>query len=188
MHRYLGDLGQAAHFLQRAQQLNHDHEDRVSEAAALDDLARVHRDAGRPDEALRCAEQALSLAKGSGRVEIDALITVASVRGRRDDLRRAWRMAVAIGYGPGVADALVELAWLDLAAGDAEAAVSDATQAHERASATGQSILAGLALVALTRAHEARGETAEAADARLRASAVLESAGYRGVRDRPNGL
>lgn len=188
VHRYLGDLDQAAHFLQRARQLNHDHEDRVSEAAALDDLARVHRDAGRPEEALQCAEEALRLAAGSGRVEIDALITVAAVRGRRDDLRRAWRMAVAIGYGPGVADALVELAWLDLAAGDVSAAVRDATEAHERASATGQSILAGLALVALTRAHEAHGDTAAAAATRLRATSVLESAGYRGVRDRPNSL
>ncbi|WP_052684942.1 ATP-binding protein [Lentzea aerocolonigenes] len=188
VHRYLGDLGQAAHFLERARQLNHDHEDRVSEAAALDDLARVHRDAGRAADALRCAEQALSLAKGSGRVEIDALITVASVRGRRDDLRRAWRMAVAIGYGPGVADALVELAWLDLAAGEAGAAVIDATEAHERASATGQSILAGLALVALTRAHEAAGDLGAAEEARLRAAEVLESAGFRGVRDRPNSL
>ncbi|MEV6236209.1 tetratricopeptide repeat protein [Lentzea sp. NPDC051838] len=188
VHRYLGDLGQAAHFLERARQLNHDHEDRVSEAAALDDLARVHRDAGRLDEALRCAEEALSLAKGSGRVEIDAAITVAAVRGRREDLRRAWRMAVAIGYGPGVADALVELAWLDLAAGDALAAVSDATQAHERASATGQSILAGLALVALTRAHEAAGDAGAASEVRLKASEVLEGAGYRGVRDRPNSL
>ncbi|MET9626593.1 tetratricopeptide repeat protein [Lentzea sp. NPDC006480] len=188
VHRYLGELGQAAHFLERARQLNHDHEDRVSEAAALDDLARVHRDAGRAADALRCAEQALSLAKGSGRVEIDALITVASVRGRRDDLRRAWRMAVAIGYGPGVADALVELAWLDLAAGEADAAVIDAAEAHERASATGQSILAGLALVALTRAHEAAGDLDAAEEARLRAAEVLASSGYRGVRDRPNSL
>jgi tetratricopeptide (TPR) repeat protein/transcriptional regulator with XRE-family HTH domain len=188
VHRYLGELDQAAHFLRRAQQLNHDHEDRVSEAAALDDLARVHRDAGRPQEALRCAEEALSLATGSGRVEIDALITLSALRGRRDDLRRAWRMAVAIGYGPGVADALVELAWLDLASGDAEAAVSNATEAHERASATGQSILAGLALVALASAHEARGDTSAAAAARVRAAEVLQSAGHRGVRDRPNGL
>ncbi|GAA3624558.1 tetratricopeptide repeat protein [Lentzea roselyniae] len=188
VHRYLGDLDRAAHFLRRAQQLNHDHEDRVSEAAAFDDLARVHRDAGRPQEALRCAEQALSLAKGLGRVEIDALITAAAVRGSRDDLRQAWRRAVAIGYGHGVADALVELAWLDLAAGDADAAVRDASQAHERADATGQSILAGLALVALTRAYEAHGDAAAASETGLRADEVLTRAGYRGVRDRPNGL
>jgi hypothetical protein len=87
-----------------------------------------------------------------------------------------------------VADALVELAWLDLASGDAEAAVSNATEAHERASATGQSILAGLALVALASAHEARGDTSAAAAARVRAAEVLQSAGHRGVRDRPNGL
>lgn len=97
-------------------------------------------------------------------------------------------MAVEIGYGHGVADALVELAWLDLAAGDAEAAVSDASQAHERADATGQSILAGLALVALTRAYEAQGDAAAASETRLRAEEVLARAGYRGVRDRPNGL
>ncbi|MGW6928913.1 ATP-binding protein [Lentzea sp. NPDC054927] len=188
VHRYLGDLDQAAHFLERARQLNHDHEDRVSEAAALDDLARVHRDAGRRDEALRCAEQALSLAKGSGRVEIDALITAASVRGRRDDLRRAWRMAVAIGYGHGVADALVELAWLDLAAGDVDAALRDASEAGDRARETGQNVMAGLALVALTRAYEAQGDSAAAAETHRRASEVLADAGYRGVRDRPNSL
>lgn len=188
VHRYLGELDQAAHFLRRAQQLNHDHEDRVSEAAAFDDLARVHRDAGRPEEALRCAEQALSLAKGSGRVEVDALITASAVRGSRDGLRRAWRTAVAIGYGHGVADALVELAWLDLAAGDAEAAVRDAAEAHDCADATGQSILAGLALVALTRAYEAHGDADLAAGTRMRAEETLASAGYRGVRDRPNGL
>ncbi|MEU3646074.1 tetratricopeptide repeat protein [Lentzea sp. NPDC034063] len=188
VHRYLGDLDQAAHFLERARQLNHDHEDRVSEAAALDDLARVHRDAGRADEALRCAEQALSLAKGSGRVEIDALITVASVRGRREDLRLAWRRALDIGYGHGVADALVELAWLDLAAGDVEAAVRDATQGCERAVETGQNVLAGLALVALSRAQEEQGDLDGAADAGRRAASMLADAGYQGVRDRPNGL
>ena len=188
VHRYLGDLDQAAHFLERARQLNHDHEDRVSEAAALDDLARVHRDAGRTDEALRCAEQALSLAKGSGRVEIDALITVASVRGRREDLRQAWRRALDIGYGHGVADALVELAWLDLAAGDVEAAVRDATQGCERAVETGQNVLAGLALVALSRAQEEQGDLDGAADAGRRAASMLADAGYQGVRDRPNGL
>ncbi|NKE63565.1 tetratricopeptide repeat protein [Lentzea sp. PSKA42] len=188
VHRYLGDLDQAAGFLERARQLNHDHEDRVSEAAALDDLARVHRDAGRRDDALHCAEEALSLAKGSGRVEIDALITVAAIRGRRDDLRRAWRMAVAIGYGHGVADALVELAWLDLAAGDVEAALRDASQGCERAAETGQSIMAGLALVALTRAHEANGDLVAAEETGRRATEVLEGAGYRGVRDRPNSL
>ncbi|MFI6095835.1 ATP-binding protein [Lentzea sp. NPDC051213] len=188
VHRYLGDLDHAAHFLRRAQQLNHDHEDRVSEAAALDDLARVHRDAGRPDEALRCAEQALSLAKGSGRVEIDALITVAAVRGRRDDLRRAWRMAAAIGYGTGVADALLELAWLDLAAGEHAAALRDASEAQERAVATGQRILEGLALTVLTSVHEANGDPIAAADTGRRAAEVLESAGYRGVRNRPNSL
>lgn len=188
VHRYLGDLDQAAHFLGRAQQLNHDHEDRVSEAAAFDDLARVHRDAGRPREALHCAEQALALAKGSGRVEIDALITVAAVRGRRDDLRRAWRMAVDAGYGHGVADALVELAWLDLAAGDVPAAVRNASEAAQRAAATGQRILEGLALTALTSACEAGGDSVAAQDNGRRAADVLESAGYRGVRDRPNGL
>lgn len=188
VHRYLGDLDRAAHFLTRARQLNHDHEDRISEAAALDDLARVHRDAGRPEEALRCAEQALSLAKGSGRVEIDALITVSAVRGRRDDLRRAWRTAVEIGYGHGVADALVELAWLDLAAGDVDAALRDASEASDRAAETGQNILAGLALVALTSAHEAHGDAAAAAETRRRAGEVLAAAGYRGVRDRPNSL
>lgn len=188
VHRYLGDLDQAAGFLERARQLNHDHEDRISEAAALDDLARVHRDAGRHEEALRCAEQALSLAKGSGRVEIDALITVASVRGRRDDLRRAWRNALTIGYGHGVADALVELAWLDLSAGDAEAALGNASQGWERAVETGQSVLAGLALVALSRAYEAHGDPGAALDAGRRAAEVLTGAGYRGVRDRPNSL
>jgi tetratricopeptide (TPR) repeat protein len=188
VHRYLGDLDRAAHFLRRARQLNHDHEDRVSEAAALDDLARVHRDAGRRDEAQRCAEQALALAKGSGRVEIDALITLAAVRGGRDELRRAWRTAVGIGYGHGVADALVELAWLDLAAGDVAAAVRDATEAWERAAGTGQRILEGLALTVLSRAHGANGDVAAAADADRRAVEVLDSAGYRGVRDRPNAL
>ncbi|WP_411711351.1 hypothetical protein [Lentzea atacamensis] len=55
----------------------------------------MHRDAGRPQEALRCAEQALSLAKGSGRLEIDALITAAAVRGSRDDLRHAVSSAIS---------------------------------------------------------------------------------------------
>ncbi|MFD9706145.1 ATP-binding protein [Lentzea sp. NPDC059081] len=184
VHRYLGDLDQAAGFLDRARQLNHDHEDRVSEAAALDDLARVHRDAGRPREALRCAEQALALAKGSGRVEIDALITVSAIRGRRDDLRRAWRTATAAGYGHGVADALVELAWLELAAGDAEAALEAAAEA----ALSGESVVAGLALVALSSAQEAHGDPVAAGETRRRADEVLERAGHRGVRNRPNGL
>ncbi|MEU7477007.1 tetratricopeptide repeat protein [Lentzea sp. NPDC042327] len=168
VHRYLGETGQAAVHLCRARQLNHDHQDRVGEAAALDDLARVHRDAGRPEEALRCAEQALSLA--SGRVEIDARITVAAIRGRRDDLLRASRQAAAAGHG--MADALVELAWLELAAGDRPAAATAAAQARDHAAATGQRILEGLALTAVCAA-EGSVEAGEAA------VAVLEGAGYR---------
>lgn len=176
VHRYLGDLDQAAVFLRRAQQLNHDHEDPVGEAAAWDDLARVHRDAGRPEEALRCAEQALALA-GSGRVEIDARITVAAVRRRRDDLRRAWRAAAGTGYGHGMADALVELAWLELAAGDVSGAVTAASDARDHAAATGQLILEGLALTALCGAFSADGDPRAVVCGR-RAVEVLEGSGY----------
>ncbi|ANZ41256.1 hypothetical protein BBK82_40095 [Lentzea guizhouensis] len=169
VHRYLGDLDQAAEHLRRARQLNHDHEDRVGEAAALDDLARVHRDAGRSAEALRCAEQALSLASGRWRSTRGSpwppsAADATTCCGRPGRQRR--------GYGHGMADALVELAWLELAAGDGAAAAAAASEARDHAAATGLRILEGLALTALC----AASGSVEAGQAAVE---VLEGTGYR---------
>lgn len=185
VYRYLGELDRAAELLTRSRDLNREHEDRASEAVSLDDLARVHRAAGRSAEALECASEALAMARETGahRAEVDALITVAAVRRSRDDLLLAWRKAVSIGYGLGKADALVELATEELAAGDLAAAAAHATEAVDLARATGQRIHEGLALRALAAVQEANGEPSE--ESRGRAAEIL---GEVGVRDRPKGL
>jgi len=76
-----------------------------------------------------------------------------------------------------MADALVELAWLELAAGDVSGAVTAASDARDHAAATGQLILEGLALTALCSAFSADGDP-RAVESGRRAVELLEGSGY----------
>src|SRR5262249_23266898 len=109
----------ALDYLERALALHRETGSREGEADDLNNLAELHLDAGRPEEARELAGSSLALARESGdqRLEVDANNTLGAVTRVHGDPatavryhQRALETARKAGYRQGEAAALIGLA------------------------------------------------------------------------------
>lgn len=171
--REMGQLDEAAEIFERVQETIEASGEQFDEAEGLAELAKIHCDRLRYDQARGLAESALRLAKRTAdrRVEIIARLRLAEVYRHLHRLGeaaehggRAVELARRISNARLEADALVEVALTDQARSRYAAALQHARKALARCHQCGITLVEGRALAALARIHLAAGNPRRAAE------------------------